>query len=85
MCIRDSHLLIGRRYRLKLRIGDVVDVRLLSTDDISGGIVFEYADQTDKIGETKIKKLPRKRVRTHQSFSARGAAPKRKARKYNKR
>ena len=79
------HLLIGRRYRLKLRIGDVVDVRLLSTDDISGGIVFEYADQTDKIGETKIKKLPRKRVRTHQSFSARGAAPKRKARKYNKR
>ena len=41
--------------------------------------------QVDKIGETKIKKLPRKRVRTHQSFSARGAAPKRKARKYNKR
>ena len=39
-----GHRLVGRRRRLTLRVGDVIDVRLVETDEVAGSIVFEYAD-----------------------------------------
>ncbi len=38
-----GHRLIGRRRRLELRVGDMIDVRLVETDEVAGSIVFEYA------------------------------------------
>ncbi|MCC6912423.1 MAG: ribonuclease R [Rhodospirillaceae bacterium] len=40
-----GHRLVGRRRRLELRVGDVIDVRLVETDEVAGSIVFEYADR----------------------------------------
>jgi len=45
-----NHLLRGRRHGTILRVGDVIDVRLSETDEISGSIVFEYAGQVDRLG-----------------------------------
>jgi ribonuclease R len=38
------HRLIGQRHGLVLQVGEAVVVRLLETDDITGGIVFEYVE-----------------------------------------
>ena len=43
-----NQLLRGRRHGIRLRVGDVIDVRLLETDEVSGSIVLEYADRLDK-------------------------------------
>jgi len=40
-----GHRLVGRRRRLELRVGDIIDVRLVETDEVAGSIVFEYADR----------------------------------------
>ncbi len=37
-----QHRIVGRRNGLQLRVGDVLDVKLLETDEVTGGIVFEY-------------------------------------------
>lgn len=42
-----GHRLIGRRWGLELRVGDMVDVRLVETDEVAGSIVFEYSDRVD--------------------------------------
>lgn len=54
-----NHLLRGRRNGLTLRVGDVIDVRLLETDEVSGSIVFEYANQIDTLagGDEKSKRM----------------------------
>lgn len=44
-----NHTLVGRRRGLRLRTGDIVDVRLRETDDVAGSIVFEYVERPDKI------------------------------------
>ena len=36
-----GHRLIGRRRGLELRVGDMLDVRLVETDEVAGSIVFE--------------------------------------------
>jgi ribonuclease R len=38
-----GHRVIGRRRGIQLRVGDMVDVRLVETNEVAGGIVFEYA------------------------------------------
>ncbi|MGE3332690.1 MAG: ribonuclease R [Rhodospirillaceae bacterium] len=40
-----GHRLVGRRRKLELRVGDVIDVRLVETNEVAGSIVFEYADR----------------------------------------
>jgi len=40
-----SHTLKGRRGRHIFRVGDPISVMLLETDEVSGSIVFEYADK----------------------------------------
>ncbi len=50
-----NHLLVGRRHRLTLRTGDIIDVRLRETDDVAGSIVFEYVARLDnKTGADKM-------------------------------
>ncbi len=44
-----NHRLRGSRSGLTVRVGDTIDVRLLETDEISGSIVFEYADRIDRL------------------------------------
>lgn len=44
-----NHTLVGRRRGLTLRVGDVIDVSLLETDEIAGSIVFEYVGRIDKL------------------------------------
>ena len=46
-----NHQLRGRRGGLIVRVGDMIDVRLLETDEVSGSIVFEYVDRVDKLYE----------------------------------
>ncbi len=53
-----NHLLRGRRYGMQLRVGDVIHVRLLETDEVSGSIVFEYADQLDRLEKGPAKGKP---------------------------
>jgi len=48
-----GHRVVGRRRGLQLRVGDVVDVKLLETDEVAGGIVFEYAGRTATGGPPK--------------------------------
>ena len=38
-----GHRVIGRRRGIQLRVGDIIDVKLLETDEVAGGIVFEYS------------------------------------------
>lgn len=38
-----GHRVVGRRRGMQLRVGDVVDVKLLETNQVAGGIVFEYS------------------------------------------
>jgi ribonuclease R len=38
-----GHRVIGRRTGIQLRVGDIIDVKLLETDEVAGGIVFEYS------------------------------------------
>ncbi len=38
-----GHRLVGRRRRLEIRVGDMIDVRLVASDEVAGSIVFEYA------------------------------------------
>ena len=42
-----AHCVVGRRHGLQLRVGDVVDVKLLETDEVTGGIVFEYSGRAE--------------------------------------
>ena len=44
-----NHTLVGRRRGLTLRVGDVIEVALLETDQIAGSIVFEYVGRADKM------------------------------------
>ena len=56
-----AHRVIGRRRGLQLRVGDVVDVKLLETDEVTGGIVFEYSGRTEaggREGTTPRQKAP---------------------------
>ena len=48
-----THTLVGRRRGLTLRVGDVIEVALLETDEIAGSIVFEYAGRADKMGSVQ--------------------------------
>jgi ribonuclease R len=41
-----AHRVVGRRRGLHLRVGDVIDVKLVETDEVAGSIVFEYAGRT---------------------------------------
>lgn len=41
-----THRIVGRRHGLQLRVGDIIDVKLLETDEVTGGIVFEYAGRS---------------------------------------
>jgi ribonuclease R len=45
-----GHRVIGRRRGMQLRVGDVIDVKLLETDEVAGGIVFEYAGRANTGG-----------------------------------
>lgn len=73
-----KHLLHGRRNGLTLRVGDVIDVRLLETDEISGSIVFEYADQVDKLkGHTKRGQRTASGAKSKKKRSTRRATKKR--------
>ena len=82
----DQHLLCGRRHGLQLRVGDVIDVRLLETDEVSGSIVFEYADQLDTLDARNTRNRPSVgRGKTKQSRSAREPAQKHKKRAHRKR
>jgi len=38
-----AHRVVGRRHGMQLRVGDIIDVKLLETDHVAGGIVFEYS------------------------------------------
>jgi ribonuclease R len=42
-----GHRLVGRRRGLELRVGDMIDVRLVETDEVAGSIVFEYSQGVD--------------------------------------
>jgi len=44
-----NHVVVGRRGGLRLRVGDVIDVKLVQTDEIAGSIVFEYSGGAGKI------------------------------------
>ena len=48
-----NHTVVGRRGRLRLRVGDVIDVKLVQTDEIAGSIVFEYSGRTEIVREDK--------------------------------
>jgi ribonuclease R len=50
-----THCIVGRRKGLQLRVGDVVDVTLLETDEVTGGIVFAYAGRETTAAKTKTK------------------------------
>ncbi len=45
-----AHRVIGRRRGMQLRVGDVIDVKLLETDEVAGGIVFEYSGRVNAGG-----------------------------------
>jgi len=47
-----NHLVVGRRRGLHLRVGDVIDVKLVQTDEIAGSIVFEYSGRADTVRES---------------------------------
>jgi len=38
-----GHRLVGRRFGHELRVGDMIDVRLVETDEVAGSIVFAYS------------------------------------------
>ncbi len=38
-----GHRVVGRRRGMQLRVGDIVEVKLLETNEVAGGIVFAYA------------------------------------------
>ena len=42
-----GHRVVGRRRGMQLRIGDVIDVKVLETDEVAGSIVFEYSGRVD--------------------------------------
>ncbi len=68
-----GHRVVGRRSGLQLRVGDIIDVKLLETDEVAGGIVFEYSgrvgSKNDSGGRqdtaphrrTKVREAPRAR------------------------
>ena len=57
-----NHLVVGRRRGLRLRVGDVIDVKLVQTDEIAGSIVFEYSGRADTVRESDVGPLrPQKR------------------------
>jgi len=69
-----THRIVGRRHGLQLRVGDILDVKLLETDEVTGGIVFEYAGRssgghgkppTNKMGvrREKTKRIPKRQRR----------------------
>ena len=45
------HTVVGRRRGLRLRVGDVIDVKLVQTDEIAGSIVFEYSGSVNRSRE----------------------------------
>ncbi|MSO73339.1 MAG: ribonuclease R [Rhodospirillaceae bacterium] len=45
-----GHRVVGRRRGMQLRVGDVIDVNLLETNEVAGGIVFEYSGRVDSGG-----------------------------------
>ncbi|MDX2143282.1 MAG: ribonuclease R [Rhodospirillaceae bacterium] len=47
-----THRLVGRRHGLVLRTGDVVHVRLLETDEVTGSILFDYVDSVSSSGSS---------------------------------
>ncbi len=42
-----GHRVVGRRRGMQLRIGDVIDVKVMETDEVAGSIVFEYAGKVE--------------------------------------
>lgn len=42
-----GHSLVGRRHGLVVRVGDMIDVRLVETDEVAGSIVFAYSGRID--------------------------------------
>ena len=42
-----GHRVVGRRRGMQLRVGDIIDVKLLETDEVAGGIVFEYSGRAE--------------------------------------
>jgi ribonuclease R len=67
-----NHLLVGRRRGLKLRVGDIIDVRLRETDDVAGSIVFEYVERADKM------ERPGEDDRGAATFDKKGGSPQRR-------
>jgi ribonuclease R len=47
-----GHRVVGRRTGMQIRVGDIVDVKLMETDDVAGGIVFAYAGRETGSRET---------------------------------
>ena len=63
-----GHRVIGRRRGLQLRVGDVIDVKLLETDEVTGGIVFEYSGRVEsggRVDRTFRKEAPRAPKRSY--------------------
>ncbi len=44
-----THSVVGQRKGLRLRVGDIIDVKLLETNEIAGSIVFEYSGRIDTV------------------------------------
>jgi len=42
-----GHRLVGRRHGLEFRVGDIIEVKLVETDEVAGSIVFAYASGVD--------------------------------------
>ena len=59
-----NHTVVGRRRGLRLRVGDVIDVKLVQTDEIAGSIVFEYngtINRSREDGADRPSRRPQKR------------------------
>jgi ribonuclease R len=57
-----THRLVGRRHGKVVRTGDVVHVRLLETDEVTGSIVFQYVDS---VSSSRSNGPPRRDQRPH--------------------
>jgi ribonuclease R len=45
-----GHRVIGRRRGMQIRVGDIIDVELMETNEVAGGIVFAYSGRVETGG-----------------------------------
>lgn len=74
-----GHRVVGRRRGLQLRVGDIVDVKLLETNMVAGGIVFEYSGRVDTGREDRP--LRQDKFRREQSGRPKHKGPPRKSKR----